>query len=176
MKKITVLVSSVRKVRAADNILSFVKKNLETYDDIEFKVVDLKDLELPFFDSSKLPTDETFKIPYDNVRVWSDAVESADGVIMLTPEYNHSLSAAQKNAIDWLYSQWQDKPVAIVSYSWGATYAIDHLASVLAQVNALKVEPVARLAFKKDIEIDGSAIDQKAVDDKISATISALLA
>ena len=176
MKKITVLVSSVRKVRAADNILSFVKKNLETYDDVEFKVVDLKDLELPFFDSSKLPTDETFKIPYDNVRVWSDAVESADGVIMLTPEYNHSLSAAQKNAIDWLFNEWTDKPVAFVAYGW---YAGAHTLAQLQEISTVikwkPVEKSAGLQFTKDIELDGSSIDGGLATQIVGETLDLLV-
>ena len=175
MTKVLVVTGSARPNSANINVVELVKTELEARG-ATVEAANLKELALPYFEGVTVPSAEDFEITNQAVQHWSDAVKGADAVVFVAPEYNHGLSAIQKNAIDWLYSQWQDKPVAIVSYSWGATYAIDHLASVLAQVNALKVEPVARLAFKKDIEIDGSAIDQKAVDDKISATISALLA
>lgn len=175
MKKITILVSSVRKVRAADNILELVKKDFANMKEVETQIIDLKDLDLPFFDSAKQPANEEFEIPYDSVRIWSDAVGGSDGVLMLTPEYNHSIIAAQKNAIDWLYKEWQGKPVGIISYNWGAEDAIDHLTLVLEKTGAKVIEPITKLKFTKDINLDGSAIDESAVEAKISETVSALV-
>ena len=175
MKKITVLVPSVREVRAADKVLEAVKSNLEARDDVEMNVIDLKDLQLPFFDSPKSPADESFEITHDSVKVWSEAVKNSDGVVMLTPEHNHGISATQKNAIDWLFAEWADKPVALVAYNWGTAHAIDQLATVLNKVGAKQIKPVAHFAFMKDIQLDGSAIDQAKVDEKLSATFDELL-
>lgn len=175
MKKITVLVPSVRKIRAADKILEAVKNNLGSRDGVEVNVIDLKDLQLPFFDSPKSPADESFEITHDSVEVWSDAVKSSDGVVMLTPEHNYGIAATHKNAIDWLFAEWTDKPVALVAYNWGTAYAIDHLGFVLKKVGAKQISPVAHFAFMQDIDLDGSAINQAKVDEKLSATFDELL-
>ncbi len=175
MKKITVLVPSVRKTRAADKVLESVKSNLEARDGVEVSVIDLKDLQLPFFDNPKSPADESFKNTHDSVKIWSDAVKDSDGVVMLTPEHNHSIVASQKNAIDWLFAEWTDKPVALVAYNWGTAYAIDHLGFVLKKVGAKQISPVAHFAFMQDIDLDGSAINQAKVDEKLSATFDELL-
>ena len=94
---------------------------------------------------------------------------------MLAPEHNHSIVASQKNAIDWLFAEWTDKPVALVAYNWGTAYAIDHLGFVLKKVGAKQISPVAHFAFMQDIDLDGSAINQAKVDEKLSATFDELL-
>ena len=175
MKKITVLVPSVRETRAADKVLETVKAELEAREGVEVNVVDLKDLQLPFFDNPKSPADASFENRHDSVKVWGDAVKNSDGVVMLTPEHNHSISASQKNAIDWLFAEWTDKPVALVAYNWGTTHAIDHLGCVLKKIGAKQISPVAHLDFMQEINLDGSVLDQARVDEKLSATFDELL-
>ena len=174
MSKVLVLVGSVRKVRAADAILNSLTARLDE-DKINFEVADLREIQLPFVDTELPPMAEDFKIPYENVQKWSDQVKAADAVIMLTPEHNAGIAAPQKNAIDWLAHEWKEKKVGIIGYSWvGAPVARKHLTDVLAKLGAIELAPAASFSFMKDINLDGTAINQEAVDAAIDSVIAEL--
>ena len=174
MSKVLILVSSVRKVRAADGILNSLTARLDEKN-INFEIADLRELQLPFVDTELPPMSEDFKIPYDNVQKWSDQVKAADAVIMLTPEHNAGISAPQKNAIDWLAHEWKEKKVGVIGYSWGgAPIARKHLTDVLAKLGSVELSPAASFSFMKDINLDGTAIDQTAVNAAIDSVISEL--
>lgn len=177
MKNILVVTGSVRVERAADRILELVKKELVGRDDVEVTVADLRELKLPLFDAPVPPSNEAFEIRYDNVKQWQNLVKRADGVILITPEYNASTSAALKNAIDWLYSEWQNKPVTVVGYGWhGAASARRHLSDILERLRAVEVTPATGLTFTSTINMDGSALDEVEVGKQLTATLDALFA
>jgi NAD(P)H-dependent FMN reductase len=174
-KNILVVTGSVRKGRVADSILELVKKEVEGRDDVTLTVADVKALDLPFFDDENFPASPSFNPTNEKVVAWTKLVEAADGVILLTPEYNHSLSSVQKNAIDWIYSQWQDKPVSIIGYGWsGASLAISDLTKVLGNVKAKQLPKATNLFFMKNINPDGTVIDEAGVADSIKQTIDEL--
>jgi NAD(P)H-dependent FMN reductase len=173
-KNILVVTGSVRKGRVADSILELVKKEVEGRD-VTLTIADVKELDLPFFDYEHAPASPDFNPTNEKVVAWTKLVEAADGVILLTPEYNHSLSSVQKNAIDWIYSQWQDKPVSVVGYGWsGASLAIDDLTKVLGNVKAKQLPTTTNLLFMKSINPDGSVIDEAGVADSIKQTVGEL--
>ena len=141
------------------------------------QVADLKQLNMPFVDGEVIPVAEDFVPPHDSVAQWQQLVQVSDGLVLLSPEYNNQISAIQKNAIDWLYSDWVDKPIAVVGYSWsGAAPVIELLGKLIARVGARPMTRSAQLYFKKDIELDGTPLDAAAVRDKIAATVDELLA
>lgn len=169
------MTGSVRKTRAADAILAEVKKQLETRD-VRVTIGDVRELQLPFFDNEVPPASPDFSSDYDSVTRWRELVAASDGIIMLTPEYNHGMAAAQKNAIDWLAREWQDKPVALVGYGWrAAPDARKHLHDVMSQLKMRLVEPETELFFSKNIDLDGSPLDEKVVEAALDQTIDALL-
>lgn len=160
-KEILVVVGSVRQQRAADGVLGLVKSYLEERQSgVNMVVADLRELNLPMIDSSIMPSSDDFVPQHDSVKTWQELVSSADTVIMLTPEYNSGIAPAQKNAIDWLYHDWQKKPVIVVGYGWGgAVHARHHLSDVLKRVGAQEMTPAVSLNFEKEIALDGSALD-----------------
>lgn len=164
MKKVLFVITSVRENRIADKILEQVKSELVNYPDIEPTVADFKQMPLPLIDSPHVPASEDFSPADDNVNQWTSLVEQADAVVFLVAEYNHSYTAVAKNAIDWVYKQWIDKPVSLISYGWaGGTRATKHLRDVFASNISVKVNDAeANLYFTKDIELDGSAISDTA--------------
>lgn len=175
MTKLLVVVGSVRRGRAADNILELVQAELKNYPQLEVTVADLKDLPMPFIDSAIIPSGEGFAPEDANVRHWTQLVEQADKVLVITPEYNASTSPALLNAIDWMYHPWQDKPVALIGYGWsGSASGRQHLTDVFNRLKAKVIEPQAGLSFSKEINPDGSVSDQTAAQAAINAVLAQL--
>lgn len=173
-KAIVLMTGSVRPNSVGHVLLPLVKEVIEA-EGATVKIADMKELDLPFFDGITSPADDSFQIPHESVRRWSDMVSQADGVLMLTPEYNHQLSAVQKNAVDWLYKEWQNKPIAAICYGWGGgELSGDLLKKLIAKVGGSLVEPWTHLYFTKDIAIDGTVLDESVVRERIAAVAKAI--
>jgi len=175
MSNVLVVLSSAREGRVADKIFEYVKTDLEGREGVNIIVADLKELNLPFFAHALLPSDPDY-IPTDPaVLAWQKLVTEADAIVWLTPEYNHSLNAIQKNAIDSLKTEWIDKPIAIVGYGWsGASLSIAALDHIFPWLKADYKQPAAELAFMKDINVDGTALDEASIAEKIKTAIDEL--
>ncbi|CAN5415274.1 hypothetical protein BH10PAT3_BH10PAT3_0240 [soil metagenome] len=176
MKKILVVATSVRENRIADTLLSTVQEQLAGYPDFEVQVADFKEMPLPFFDSPLSPSAEGFAPTDENVIAWTKMVQESDAVIMLVAEYNYSFTAVLKNAIDWMAKPWNEKPVALIGYGWvGGARAITQLRGVLgSMINAKTLETEANLRFTKEIELDGTVIDQEATNASIKTVLEEL--
>ena len=176
MKNIVLVTGSVRTGRAGENVLDIVKQELDGRGDAEATVADLESLNLPFFDSEKIPADPEFAPTNDGVQAWTKLIEDADGVVFIMPEYNHSLSAVQKNAMDWIFSQWQQKPVSIVAYGWsGGSLAIEAAKPVLENLKVALQPTVAKLHFMQQLNPDGTTLDEEATRSAIRATLDELV-
>lgn len=177
MKKVLIVLSSVRKNRVADKVLGYIESELKNYPDYQATVADFSKTPLPFFDSELSPSSENYAPEAANVKNWIKQVNEADAVIIVAAEYNHSYTAVIKNAIDWVPgSVWQDKKVSFVGYGWvGGARAITQLRSLLTSF--LKAEPVeteANLAFTKEIDLEGNILDQDAVSTSIKEVLDSL--
>lgn len=173
MSNILVVLSSARKNRVADKIFEHVKKDIDARDGVNLVVADLKEINLPFFAHELSPASPDY-IPTDPaVLAWQKLVVDADSIVFLTPEYNHTLSAIQKNAIDSLKNEWEDKPVAVVGYGWsGASLSLVTLTEVLPFLKTkFNPETAAKLSFMKDINVDGTALDEASVASQIKTAI-----
>jgi len=118
MSSIIIVTGSARPNSVSHLVAPVVVQALSKFEGIEIEIVDVATLGLPFFDSPVPPSQETFAPTYAQVLAWTDKVGQADGVILLTPEYNGNVTAIQKNAIDWVYQEWNEKPVAFIGYGW----------------------------------------------------------
>jgi NAD(P)H-dependent FMN reductase len=164
MSRVLVIVGSTRPGRAADLVMPWVISRARAQQGFDTEVADLRDWPLPTF--AEHPgtigdiADPTYSEPI--VRAWNQKVKQADAFIVVTPEYNHSLPAALKNAIDsvWLSFGFRNKPVAAVGYSGsigGGIRAIEHLAHVFIEAEAVPLRntvviPFVRTAFGADGE------------------------
>lgn len=144
----------------------------------EVTVANLKELNMPFYDAPIPPTTPGFEAPHESVKQWTQMVVDADGVLLVTPEYNHTVSPVQLNAIDWIGKEWEDKPVAFVGYGWvsGARQAHATAREVLASSLKAKVSDTqTNLFFTRELNPDGSIADQAKVDASIAETVRDLL-
>jgi len=176
MKRILVVTSSVRENRIADKILETVKAQVAENPDYEITVADFKTMPLPFFDSPFSPSREEFNPTDENVIKWTKMVDEADAVVMLVAEYNYSFTAVLKNAIDWVFKPWSEKPVALVGYGWvGGERAIAQLRGVLGSlIGAKALETEANLRFMKDIDLEGNVTDPESVKSSINTVLEEL--
>lgn len=142
-------------------------------------IADLDALNMPFLNSHVPPSSPEFVIADEGVRQWTSLVAAADGVVLVTPEYNHTMSPIQLNAIDWIFKEWRDKPVALIGYGWrsGATQAHATAREALTSVLGAHVgDKQANLYLGRDLSPDGSVIDATSVDGKITEAVSEIIA
>src|SRR5258706_14254392 len=114
MLKIGIIVGSTRPGRKAGAVAKWVHDILKSRKDAEFEVVDIEDYKLPLLDEPVPPIMHQYGQPH--TKRWSEKIASLDAFIFVTPEYNHATSAALKNAIDFLYGEWNNKAAGFVGY------------------------------------------------------------
>ena len=172
MSKILLVVGSARPGRVADKVLGYIQEEIAKREGIQATVADLTELNLPFFNNERSPLDPEYVITDPNVAAWSEMVKANDSVLFITPEYNHTLSAIQKNALDSLGADWAEKPATAVAYGWsGGSLAVLTLREVLENLKADAKHAMAQLGFMKDLNPDGSILDEVNVKAQINAAL-----
>lgn len=175
MSNVLIVLGSAREGRVADKVLGYIQKDLATREGVTATVADLKEINLPFFDNPVSPAHPDYVPTNENVIAWGKLVDANDSVLFITPEYNHGLAAIEKNAFDSLHKEWKDKPIAAVAYGWsGGSRSIETLNDLIPHLGAAFKANPAQLAFMKDINPDGSILDEASVTAQIKATIDEL--
>jgi NAD(P)H-dependent FMN reductase len=121
MTAISVIVGSTRVGRFSEKPAQWILRHLKQRDGVEARLLDLREFPMPFFDQP-VPPAMAGRAPYENevVKKWTAEIAAADGFIFVTPEYNYGPAAVLKNAIDWVYPEWNRKAAAFVSYGGAA--------------------------------------------------------
>lgn len=134
MPQIKILTGSVRPTRFNLQPAMWIYNQAKLRGDMEVELIDLHELNLPFLDEPESPKSQHYTKDY--TKAWSEKIGLADGFIFVTPEYNHSVSPVLKNAIDYLFHEWNYKPVSFVSYGSlaGGSRAVEHLRGVCAEL------------------------------------------
>ncbi|WP_197678623.1 NADPH-dependent FMN reductase [Pseudomonas mediterranea] len=137
MTTVSVIVGSTRDSRFSSAPANWIKHHLEQREGLDVRLLDLRDFDLPFFDSAMLPGFPG-RPAYENehVRRWTEQIATSDAFVVATAEYNFGPPAVLKNALDWVYPEWNRKPVSFVS--WGA------LAGLVPCSNCAKSRPSFR--------------------------------
>ncbi|MFI6323587.1 NADPH-dependent FMN reductase [Nonomuraea sp. NPDC050556] len=151
MTRIGIIVGSTRPGRTADTVARWVHDLASKRDDATFEIVDLADYDLPHLDEETLPSVGQYGRPH--TLAWARTIDSFDGYVVVTPEYNHSTSGALKNAIDFLYKEWNNKAVGFVSYGGsGGVRAVEHLRLIAAELQLADVRAQVELSLFTDFE------------------------
>jgi NAD(P)H-dependent FMN reductase len=155
--KIKVILGSTRPGRIGHRVAKWVTVQASQVPDFEVELVDLADFDLPRFNEAISPRFNPKREPKGAVKNWLDKVADADGYIVITPEYNHSITGVLKDALDYLDFQFVKKPVAIVSYGTvGGARAAEQLKAILVEVKAVVVpEALALLSPQAVIDENG---------------------
>jgi NAD(P)H-dependent FMN reductase len=152
MVKLQIILGSTRPGRAGEAVAHWVHKIARERKDFEVELVDVADYDLPLLDEPAPPMLNQYT--KDHTRKWSEKIAQADGYIIVTGEYNHSIPGALKNAIDYLNVEWRDKAVGFVSYgsSAGGSRAVEHLRGVAAELHLADVRDQLALYLATDFE------------------------
>lgn len=157
-KKILIIMGTTRENRASDVVTKWVMTNLPTTQNTEFELVDLRDWPLPFFDEPLSPMSAKGEYKNELARKWVDKSKNAAGFVVITAEYNHSIPAVLKNALDYWYSGFvTHKPISFISYGGisAGTRAVEHLHQVAIELTLIPLHgevniPLIWSAFNED--------------------------
>ena len=131
--KIAIIIGSTRNSRFGDKPAKWVHEFASARDDIDIEIVDLKDWPLPFF--NEVASNAWAPTQNEVGQRWQKKVAEFDGYIFVTPEYNRSIPAALKNALDFSYPEWNKKAAAVVGYgSVGGARAVEHLRTIAVEL------------------------------------------
>jgi NAD(P)H-dependent FMN reductase len=173
-KKITLIVGSTRQNRVGGHVANWlvgVAKAAGT----ELEIIDLKEENLPLFDGN---SPAYFPPETDAAKAWAAKISEKEAFIFVTAEYNRSIPAPLKNALDTVFKEWADKPAAIVSYGYvdaGASVT-KHLVDVLSWLKLNIVEPKVGIQLQRDhLGDDGNFVDVDAALDHAKADFIAAL-
>jgi NAD(P)H-dependent FMN reductase len=147
---IKVITGSTREGRFADKAANWIAEELKKQENVSVEILDLKDYDMPFFNE---PVSPSFKQePYKNEAVarFTQKIAEGDAYVMVTPEYNHSTSGVLKNALDWVYQEWNNKPVAFVSYgSVGGARAVEQLRLIAIELQMAPIRTAVHIPGEK---------------------------
>lgn len=175
MKNISIISASVRNGRNSHRVALYFKNYLEENQLANAKIIDLKAYNFPIFEERL----RFISDPSADMLAFAEEVTKADGIIIVTPEYNGGYPASLKNVTDLLYAEWKRKPIAIATVSAGAfagTQVITSIQFSLWKIGALTVPAMFPVAtVEKTFDENGVPSDQVATDKRASVFVNELL-
>ena len=149
--RVGIILGSTRPGRNGEAVARYVLEVAKKRSDAQFELIDLKDYPLPLLDDPIPPSVGRPHPPH--AKAWAEKVASLDAFVFVTPEYNHSTSGVLKNAIDYLYPEWNNKAAGFVSYgSAGGVRAVEHLRGIMAELQVATVRAQAFYSLFTDFE------------------------
>lgn len=172
---VAIIVGSTRPGRKADTVARWIHQIAAQRTDATFEIVDIADFALPHLDEPMPPLGGQYRQPH--TQAWAAKVASFDAYVFVTPEYNHSTSGALKNAIDFLFAEWNDKAAGFVSYGvHGGVRAVEHLRLVMGELKVAAVRSSVTLSvfddFKDHVELTPTSTHDQSVTTMLDELIA----
>ncbi|AQP45811.1 NADPH-dependent FMN reductase [Tessaracoccus flavus] len=173
--KVGIIVGSIRDGRVGRGIADWVYEIASKRDDAEYELIDLKEFNVPLLTSGTHPMAAKRKYDSEEVQAWSNAIDPCDAYVFVTPEYNHGVPGALKNAVDCLGEEWIGKTIAFVGYgSVGGVRAIEHWRSIVANFSMVDIRAEVNISLFADFkEGTFTPIDRR--PDEVNALFDALV-
>ena len=144
--RIGIIIGSTREGRFGDKPAYWIHQLATQRTDLAFELIDLRDHPLPFFNEAGAPAWGSVK--NEAAQRWAAKLDTFDGLIVVTPEYNHGPSAVLKNAIDWAYKEFIRKPIGFVGYGGvGAARAVEQLRLVAVEMQMAPVRNAVHIGM-----------------------------
>ena len=152
MLRVVIILGSTRPGRNGEAVAKWVYDIAKRRTDAEFEYLDIIDYNLPLLDEPIPPS--LGKYSKEHTKAWAAKIDSFDAFVFVTAEYNHGIPGALKNAIDFLYKEWNNKVAGFVSYGGGAlgTRAVEQLRLVMAELQVATVRAQVQLSLFTDFE------------------------
>lgn len=149
--RVGIILGSTRPGRNGEAVAKWAFEIAKKRSDAEFELVDIKDFNLPLLDEA-IPA-SMGQYAKEHTKAWAKKIDSLDAFVFVTPEYNHGIPGALKNAIDFVYSEWNNKSAGFVSYgSAGGVRSVEHLRLVMAELHIADVRAQVALSLFTDFE------------------------
>ena len=174
--RLGVILGSTRLGRRGGGVATWVHERADAREDTDAALLDLADFALPVFDEPEPPM--TGRFVHAHTAAWAEAVASFDAFVFVTPEYNRSIPGALKNALDFLYYEWNDKAAGFVSYGAdaGGARAVEHLRVVLGELRVADVRAQVALSLHDDFEAYTTFTPSEAVERKADEMLDQVVA
>ncbi len=151
MVRIAIIIGSTRPGRVCEQVSRWVYEHAQRRDDAEFELVDLADYDLPLLDEPIPPSQGQYS--QEHTKRWAAKIASFDGYVFVTPEYNHGIPGALKNALDYLFAEWNNKAAGFVGYGGvGGARAVESLRLVMGELMIADVRAQVALSLFTDFE------------------------
>ncbi|HYZ58938.1 MAG TPA: NAD(P)H-dependent oxidoreductase [Nitrososphaeraceae archaeon] len=149
--KVAIILGSTRPGRNGEAVGQWIHEIAKKRSDADFEFVDIKDFNLPLLDEPIPPSMGQYT--KEHTKTWSAKIDSFDAYVFVTAEYNHGIPGALKNAIDFLFREWNNKVAGFVSYgSAGGVRAVEQLRMVMAELKVATVRSQVQLSLFTDFE------------------------
>ena len=163
--KVGIVLGSVRDGRAGEAVANWVAEGAAGRE-ATYELIDLKAFDVPLLTTNTHPMRAKKSYDDERVQAWSDAIDACDAYIFVTPEYNHGVPGALKNAVDSLGQEWVGKTAALVGYgSVGGVRAIENWRTVLANFSIIVPRAEVNLSLFTDWSEDTFLPDGRRVDE-----------
>lgn len=161
--RLAIVVASNRPGRIAEPVAEWFAERARQHGGFEVDVVDLAEIDLPFFDEPHHP--RTRRYTHDHTRAWSERIDAADAIVFVTPEYNYGMPAVLKNALDYLNHEWAYKPAGFVSYGGvsAGTRAVQMAKQVVTTLRMYVAPEAVAIPFVQQFLEDDGEDGQKVV-------------
>lgn len=151
MLKVAIILGSTRPGRNGEAVSKWMYEIAKKRNDADFELVDVKDFNLPLLDEPIPPS--MGKYSKEHTKTWSAKINSFDAYVFVTAEYNHGIPGALKNAIDFLFKEWNNKVAGFVGYgSAGGVRSVEQLRLVMAELKVATVRTQVQLSLFIDFE------------------------
>jgi NAD(P)H-dependent FMN reductase len=151
VNRIGIILGSTRPNRNGAQVAQWVLDVASRRADAQFEIIDLRDYALPHLDEPLPPSLGQYQ--NEHTQQWATKIASFDGFVIVTPEYNHGTPGVLKNAIDYLYAEWNNKAVGFVSYGGtGGTRAVENLRLVAGELQMADVRQQVALSMMTEFE------------------------
>jgi NAD(P)H-dependent FMN reductase len=174
MLKVGIILGSTRPNRNGEAVARWVEQQVKDRRDASYEFVDIKDFNLPLLDEPIPPSQGKYSQPH--TKAWAAKIASFDAFVFVTPEYNHGTSGALKNAIDFLYREWNNKAAGFVGYgSAGGTRAVESLRLVMGELMVADVRQQVALSLFTDFEsgtFKPAAMHEKSVNTMLDQVVA----
>lgn len=162
---IQIIVGSTRPTRVGKQVAEWVEQTVPSHPEFTYEIVDLQKINLPMFNEPQHPS--TGEYTHAHTKAWSEIISKGDGYIFVTPEYNAGYPASLKNAIDYLYHEWTNKPALIISYGAGGGGTAAHqLHEVLTRLKFNVATQTLNILIPREILNDKGQIKDPAENFK----------
>jgi NAD(P)H-dependent FMN reductase len=151
MIKVGIVLGSTRPGRKGEAVARWVFELAQQRTDASYEYVDIAEYGLPLLDEPAPAS--SGKYTKEHTKRWAAKIGSLDAFVFVTPEYNHGISGALKNALDFLYAEWNNKAAGFVGYGGtGALRSIEQLRLVMNELQLADVRSQTALVLRDDWE------------------------